>query len=172
MGYYFTNPSASHYLRELAALLDVDPANLSRELRRLEQEGLFISEQRGRQKYFRLNRRYPLYEEVKGIIFKTAGVIGQLRTGLEKLAGIKEAYLYGSFARKQEDVASDIDLLIVGDGHGEQLATTIRKLEKRLGREINYTLLSPKEFQRRRARQDPFLEDIWRHKTIRLIPRA
>jgi predicted transcriptional regulator len=49
---YFTNPSASHYLRELAQLLRADPANLSRELASLQQQGLFISETRGRQKYF------------------------------------------------------------------------------------------------------------------------
>jgi DNA-binding MarR family transcriptional regulator len=44
LGYYFTNPPSFHCLRELAGILHADPANLSRGLRRLEQEGLFVSE--------------------------------------------------------------------------------------------------------------------------------
>ncbi len=66
--YYFTNPAASHHLRELARLLHADPANLSRELNRLELQGLFSSDQRGRQKYFQLNKKYPLYEELRRIV--------------------------------------------------------------------------------------------------------
>lgn len=169
LGYYFTNPSMSHYLRELAELLGADPANLWRELGRLEREGLFVSERRGRQRYFRLNRRYPLYEEVRRIVFKTVGVVGQLRKALQKIAGIKEAYLYGSFARNQQDAASDIDVLIVGDTKAEELEAPIGKLERQLGREINYTVLSPAELRTRRARRDAFLEDIWRQKKISLI---
>ena len=61
LAYYFTNPAARHHLRDLADRLSIDPSNLSRELRRLERDGLFRSEVSGRQKYFRLNRDYPLY---------------------------------------------------------------------------------------------------------------
>jgi predicted transcriptional regulator with HTH domain len=91
LAYCFTNPAGEHYLRELAELLKVDPANLSRELRTLERERLFASRTRGRQKYFRLNRRYPLYEEMRRIVFKTIGVAGQLRDVLSSTGGITEA---------------------------------------------------------------------------------
>jgi predicted transcriptional regulator len=53
--------------------LSTDPSNLSKELRRLEREGLFRSEISGRQKYFQLNREYPLFDEVRGIAGKTIG---------------------------------------------------------------------------------------------------
>ncbi len=169
LGYYFTNPGASYYLRELAEALEVDPANLSRELRRLERQGLFVSEKRGKQKYFRLNRNYPLYDEVRGIVFKTVGAVGQLRNTLQQVTGIREAYLYGSFAKNQQDAASDIDILVIGKPEAEELEVAIRKLERQLGREINYTLLSPEEFKTRRADKDAFLEDVWRGKKISLI---
>jgi hypothetical protein len=61
LAYYFANPAARLHLRDLAGQLDIDPANLSKELRRLETEGLFRSEVNGRQKYFQLNRDYPLF---------------------------------------------------------------------------------------------------------------
>ncbi len=169
LGYYFTNPSVSHYLRELAGLLDVDPANLSRELARLERQGLFASDRRGRQKYFRLNRNYPLYEEVRGIVLKTVGAVGQLRSALRQVAGIQEAYLYGSFARNQQDAVSDIDILLVGKPKVEELEGVIRKLERLFRREINYTLMSREEFEARRASKDAFLEDIWRHRRVSLL---
>ncbi len=169
LSYYFTNQSATHYLRELAGLLKVDPANLSRELGRLERQGVFVSDRRGLQKYFRLNRNYPLYEEVRRIVLKTVGAVGQLRNTLAQIPGVEEAYLYGSFGRNQEDAASDIDVLIVGQPGAEELEEAIRKLERQLHREINYTLLSPAEFRRQRATKDAFLEDIWRHKKISLV---
>lgn len=167
--YYFTNPGAGHHLRELAGLLDADPGNLSRELSRLENQGLFSSERRGRQKYFYLNRRYPLYEELRRIVFKTVGAVGKLRDELEQIRGIREAHLYGSFARDQQDAASDIDLLIIGKPNAEELEEIVRKLERRLHRELNYTVMSPEEFKARRAAKDAFLADIWKHARISLI---
>ncbi len=71
--YYFTNPRARHHVRDLAQRLEVDPSNLSKELRHLESEGLFTSETSGRQKYFRLNRKYPLFAEARRIVEKTIG---------------------------------------------------------------------------------------------------
>ena len=41
LAYYFTNPTARHHLRDLAERLSIDPSNLSKELGRLEREGLF-----------------------------------------------------------------------------------------------------------------------------------
>src|SRR3989338_2732927 len=71
--YFLTHPEASLYLREISVLLHVDPANLSRELRKLEKEGVFLSRKRGNQKYFFLNRVYPLYQELRSIVLKTFG---------------------------------------------------------------------------------------------------
>lgn len=70
--YFFTHPRERLYLREIAAKLQGDPANLSRELKMLEKEGVFISERRGLHKYFSLNQNYPLHEELRSIILKIA----------------------------------------------------------------------------------------------------
>jgi predicted nucleotidyltransferase len=169
LAYYFTNPTARHHLRDLAERLNIDPSNLSKELRRLEREGLFRSEISGRQKYFRLNREYPLFREVKKIVEKTIGAVTVLRESLRKIDGIERAYLHGSFARNQQDAASDIDVLIVGAPREEILAEAVQKLERQLGREINYTVLSTKEFELRRARKDAFLESVWHNKRVPLI---
>ena len=167
--YYFTNLAARHHLRDLAGRLSIDPSNLSRELRRLEREGLFRSEVVGRQKYFQLSREYPLFDEVRSILVKTFGAPPLIAQSLGELEGIEEAYLYGSFARNQQDAASDIDVLVIGVPRSEALAEAVRKLERQLGREINYTVLTRKEFDSRRTRKDPFLENVWHNKRISLV---
>jgi predicted nucleotidyltransferase len=169
LAFYFTNPSARRHLRDLAQQLAVDPSNLSRELRRLEREGLFQSEVSGRQKYFQLNRKYPLFNEVRSIIAKTIGAKFQIAEALQRIKGIEEAFLYGSFARNQQDAVSDIDVLIIGNCNAESLAVAARELEHRLGREINYTVLSRKEFTSRRKRKDAFLENVWHNKRVPLV---
>ena len=169
LAYYFTNPAARLHLRGLADRLSIDPSNLSRELRRLEREGLFRSEVIGRQKYFQLSRQYPLFDEVRSILVKTIGAAPLIAQSLRKLEGIEEAYLYGSFARNQQDAASDIDVLVIGVPRSEALAEAVRKLERQLGREINYTVLTRKEFDSRRTRKDAFFENIWQNKRVSLI---
>jgi predicted nucleotidyltransferase len=170
LAYYFTNPTARLHLRDLAGRLGIDPSNLSRELRRLEREGLFRSEVSGRQKYFQLNRGYSLFAEVRSIVTKTIGAAPLLTQSLKKVEGIEEAYLYGSFARNQQDAVSDIDVLVIGSPRSEPLAEAVRKLERRLGREINYTVLTRREFKSRRARKDAFLENVWHNKRVLCAP--
>jgi len=170
--YYFTNPTARHHLRALAARLGIDPSNLSKELGRLERKGLFRSEVSGRQKYFQLNRHYPLLDEVGGIVTKTIGAAPLLAQSLRTIEGIEEAYLYGSFARNQQDAASDIDVLVIGRPRDDTLAEAVQKLERQLGREINYTVLSRKELELRRRRQDAFLKNVWHNKRVPLVGTA
>jgi predicted nucleotidyltransferase len=169
LAYYFTNPTARLHLRDLAARLGVDPSNLSKELGRLEREGLFRSEVIGRQKYFQLNREYALFNEVRSIVAKTIGAVPLLAQSLEKIEGIEEAYLYGSFARNQQDTASDIDVLVIGKPKSDALAEALHKLERQLGREINYTVLTRKELESRLSRKDAFLENVWHNKRVSLV---
>src|SRR5271156_6523409 len=169
LAYYFTNPTTRHHLRDLAERLSVDPSNLSKELSRLEREGLFRSEVSGRQKYFELNRKYPLFAEVRGIVAKTVGAAPLIAQSLKKIEGIEEAFLYGSFAANQQDASSDVDVLVVGKPTGHVLAEAVGKLERQLGREINYTVMSRKEFEARRRRKDAFLENVWQNERVELV---
>jgi predicted nucleotidyltransferase len=167
--FYFTNPTARLHLRDLAKRLHIDPSNLSKELERMERDGLFRSEISGRQKYFQLDRKYPLFREVRSIVAKTIGAIPMMAESLRRIEGIEEAWLYGSFARNQQDAGSDIDVLMIGAPSDELLAEGVRKLERELRREINYTVMTRKEFNSRRARKDVFLGNVWPNKRVSLV---
>jgi len=160
LSYFFTNPEANLYLREIASILKEDPGNLSKELTKLEKEKIFNSLVKGNQKYFSLNKNYPLYKELKSIIFKTIGVEGSLRQIMESLEGIKLSFIYGSFAKNRQNSASDIDLLILGNPEEDKLNERIEDLEKRLQREINYNIYSEEEYKKRIKKRDSFILNI------------
>ncbi len=67
LSYFFTNPEKSLYVRELGIILNEDPGNLSRELRKLEREGIFISSTKGSAKFYSLDRNYPLFNDLKNM---------------------------------------------------------------------------------------------------------
>lgn len=166
LSYFFTNPQANLYLREASSILKEDAGNLSRELRNLEKNGIFISEVKGKQKFFSLNKRYPLYRELKSIVFKTIGIEGSLREIVNREEAIKLAFIYGSFADSQENASSDIDLFIVGNPDEDRLLERIENLEDRIQREINYNIYSEKEFEKKLNKKEGFLRNILKRPKI------
>ncbi|MDP2923727.1 MAG: nucleotidyltransferase domain-containing protein [Candidatus Omnitrophota bacterium] len=160
LSYYFTNPTKHLYLRQLASILKEDPGNLSKEFSRLTKEGVFLTEAEGNQKYFYLNESYPLYEELKSIVFKTIGVEGKLKAIIGKLKGISLSFIYGSYAAGKEQTLSDIDLLVVGNPDEDKLLKEIESAEKLLGREINYNIYPAKEFKEKMRKEDGFITNM------------
>jgi hypothetical protein len=71
LAFSFNNPHESYYVRELSGLIQEDPGNLSRELRKLEEEGLYNSITRGKVKFYSLNKAYPLFKEMKKIVLSS-----------------------------------------------------------------------------------------------------
>jgi len=161
--HFFTNTDDEMYLREMALRLKEDPGNLSKELSRLEKEGIFISQFRGKQKYFFLNKTYPLFNELKSIIFKTIGIQGSLQNIINKTSGIVTALIYGSFATGKENASSDIDLcLIVKDSvfNENNFISKIDGLEKTISREINYIYYSEEEWEKQINENDSFIINV------------
>lgn len=68
LSFSFAHPDKEYYVRELAGLINEDAGNLSRQLRKLEDEGLYASHLRGKEKFYSLNKSYPLFNELKKII--------------------------------------------------------------------------------------------------------
>jgi predicted nucleotidyltransferase len=153
----------------MAAILGGDPTNLSRELSRLEREGLLRSEVEGRQRYYSINPGYPYLKPLFTMLRGSVGMIPTLKNSLKHIQGIESAYVYGSFAKNDADASSDIDLLIVGQPDQAALASAVRRAEKTLRREVSYTVLKPQELQRKLKARDPFVTDIWGGKLIALI---
>jgi predicted nucleotidyltransferase/predicted transcriptional regulator with HTH domain len=167
--YFYLNRSARVYVRQLATALGVDSTNLSRELGRLGKEGLLRSEIEGRHRYYSINPQYTHLKAVLSLLQGTVGIVPSLRGALRRVDGIEQAYLYGSFAKNEEDAASDIDLLIIGKPDASTLASEVASLEATLNRDVSYTVLKSQELKKKVSSNDPFLSDIWHGKRVELI---
>ncbi len=168
LDYYFLNPEAQAYINELARILGLDPKNTETKLKELEKEGLFKSEFRGKQRYFFLAKDNPVLEHYRQIFLKTHGIEKRLKDMISNIKGLKEAYIFGSYATNSMDSSSDIDILAVGSHSVLELQRIIAKLQKDTGRELNVTNLSLKEFKAKKKNKDPFLNNVFKTKTIRL----
>lgn len=168
---FYNNPERRFYLRQIARELQRDVSGIKRELDNLEKIGLLTSEKEGNLRYYMANKAFPLFPEMKAIIFKTVGVSGSLRDALQKIGGLKAAFIYGSYARGVEGILSAIDLIIIGSVDLTQLNQVIVGLEEYLNREILYLVYDEEEFQRRRAEEDPFLTEVLKGKKVMLVGR-
>jgi predicted nucleotidyltransferase len=158
-----TRPGKWWYLSELAEFLQTTPSSLQRELKALVAGGILQQRRDGARAYFKAETRSPLFPELRGLIEKTAGLLPILQLALEPFrTRIYCAFVYGSVARTEEHALSDVDLMVIGDVGLADLAPVLRKAEGQIGREINVTSYSTREFRKKAAAKDHFLTEVLR----------
>lgn len=163
------NADSEFYLRETAKRVGISPAYVKRELENLQELNLVLQRKRGNMILFKINKNSPIFEELKSIFLKTESLGDFLKGNLQKLGEIKHALIYGSFARGVESKESDIDLLIIGSAKEEELLKTLRRVERKIGREVNYIIWSEKEFKERVNKKHHLLIDIIKNPVINLM---
>lgn len=166
---FFTNPDQSFYMQEIGRILDKKPGNFQRVINNMEKEGVLMSERKANARYFKANKEYPLYEEMKNIVFKTVGVTGGIKDVLEKIGSIDYAFIYGSYAKASESYLSDIDLIVVGKCDEDKLIKNFDHLEALLKRDINYKLYTISELRKEVKQKEPFLLNILHDKKVMII---
>lgn len=167
---FFLRSSGRHYMREISSLTDQPIRAVQRELARLEDAGLLLSNVEGNRKYFQANRQSPIFSEIRSLMVKTAGINDQLKEILhEKSDAIYVAFLFGSFARGSETATSDIDLMIVGDVTGRELSRLLAPLKEQVDREINPVTIRVQAFKEKVEKGDSFTQTILDEPKIFLI---
>lgn len=154
-------PEKAWYVSELARRLDVPSSSLQRELRDLSEVGILKMHRQGRMVYYHANRDSPVFPDLRGLLLKTAGLAEVLADALNFLAAkLRVAFVYGSIAAGAEQSDSDIDLMAVGELSPAELALPLRRARELLGREINPTVYTSAEFDKKRAANNPFLKQV------------
>ena len=144
------HPGESFHLREIARITNTQPGTLRRELAPLADAGVLQREKLGNQVRYKADPACPIYDELRGILKKTAGVADVLREALAPFVDqITVALVYGSVARGDERRASDIDLLIVGSITFDDAVQALYPCQEQLRREINPTVYTPAEFAKK-----------------------
>jgi predicted nucleotidyltransferase len=167
------NAGSRYYLREIAALTDQPVRAVQRELPRLERIGLVSHTVSGNRKYYQVNRDYPIFPELKSIFLKTVGLGDALKEYVGKAEGdVRVAIIYGSYARGEESIASDVDVFVVGRIGAVELSAALASARTDLGREINPVLMTPEEFTNKVASGNHFVLSLLEEPKIFLVGNA
>ena len=166
MSLLFNNPEEKFFVREISRLINKNPSGVKRELDKLFEMDLVISEKEGNLKYFKVNRHSPLFPELKGLISKSLGLPGALKSVL-KASDAKTAFIYGPYTNKKS--APSLDLLVVSDSN--HIKKSLDEVEKRFGRKIRLTLMSIPEYKERKKSGERTLKRLIKAKKILLLGR-
>jgi len=154
-------PEKAWYVSELARRMGVPSSSLQRELQDLAGAGVLKSHRQGRMVYYQANTDSPVYSDLRGLLIKTAGLVDVLAQALTPMAAkLRLVFVYGSMASGQERSDSDIDLMVVGKASPAELALPLRHARELLGREINQSVYTSAEFDRKLALRDHFLTQV------------
>lgn len=184
---FLTNESEVFYLKDIIKKTGLDTKAIKKELDNLKKLDL-ISERKNKiiiepfkkprskrkkkkakiifKKSYSLNKNFVLYSELKALIIKSQILLEEfLIKKLKKLGKVYYLALSGFFT----NASSKTDLLIVGRINRKKIKHLIKKLEKDLGRAINYTVMSLSEFKFRSDLTDRFIFDVLENKKVVLI---
>ncbi len=153
-------PSEMFHVRELVRRTGDEINAVRRELLFLEKKGILTREPRANRVYYSLSKNYPFYFDLLRMGSKITGLGESILRNRVKIGRIKYAMFSGKFARRMEKGPTDVDFIIVGTIVLPELALLIREEEKRLGREINYTVMTEEEFSFRKKKRDPFILSV------------
>ena len=156
----------SFHQREISRRTGVHLQAVQREMSRLEKFGLITKRPEGNRAMYEVNRNFFLFPELKGMIFKTAGLGSIIKEQIKTEAGIEVAFIYGSYAKNDENAKSDIDLFIVGDIPAKKLSAVLRKVQKQTMREINYVIFPRAELKRRIKAKNNFIMNVLKEPKI------
>lgn len=162
LGLLFGQPDRVFHASELIRLAGSGTGAVQRELAKLSKAGIATVARSGNRKLYQANRQSPIFDELHGIVKKTVGLVEPLRMALKKYdPDINVAFVYGSIARGADTASSDIDLMIIGRDIGySEVYAALQRAEKVLMRPINPNLMTPGEWQEKRAKKNSFVSKV------------
>jgi len=147
----YLHPDRDYTLTEAGKAVGASPKVMSTETDRLVTAGLVREARRGQARLIRAETRGPVSRPLTDLLAVTYGPLPVLSDLLSGVAGVEQAYIYGSWAARylgeQGPVPHDIDVLIVGIADEDELYDIAREAERRLGREVNVSAMTPQYWE-------------------------
>lgn len=166
----YSRPDESFYIREIGRRLHASVGAVQRELATLSRVGLVSRSKIGSQVFFQANQNSAVFGEMRALVAKTVGVFHVLRSALQPLATrIAVAFVYGSIARREEKLSSDVDLMIIGDVTLDDVLVQLGSIEISLGRTVNPTVYSIGEYKSKLGSRNHFLNAVSRGEKVFLL---
>jgi len=144
------------YLRQAARLAGIQPISAKRELDLMVRAGVIEERKSGPQRFFYPAKDNLVSTALFALVRKDA-VPEVLAKALSKVRGIQTCFVYGSVAKAQDNARSDIDLMVIGAPEPAVLAKAVTAAEKALGRQVNASVFSQKEYSERLEKKNAFI---------------
>ncbi len=142
---FFLNPGTRAYMRELATEFDESTNSVRVELNRLSEAKLISAENVGRTIEYHANTEHSLFNEIRALVQKYAGVDKLVETLIKKLGDVKTAYLVGDYARGID--SGLIDIILIGNINTMELNRIAERRGKDISRKIRPMVVTIKELR-------------------------
>ena len=157
LNFFIEHPYQEVYLRELAKKLRLSPFAIKKYLDLLLKENLIIEERKANLRYFKADISSLFFKHLK-IAFNMKKIVnsGLISHLLSNLPNITSIILFGSTARGEDDIKSDLDILIIG----KNKSISLNKFEEKIAKEINIHIFSWSEWNKEADNNKAFYFDI------------
>ncbi len=160
---FFENPEKSFYVREMTRVIDEQINSVRRELLNLESIGIIKNETFDNKIYYSANTKHPFTRPLSEIFSKknSSTKPEEIKTSTwdEYIRPVK-SYLKGLVVTNRLPGQDGIDLLIIGNDRTKKLTRWAEVVEKKLGKPINYAIMSTDDFTYRKNVKDRFVAEI------------
>ena len=166
----FTGTDRPLTIAELANIADVTPVTASREVSRLAEHGLVVTETQGRNVLVSANWALPWAHELQSILIQTVGVLGSLSSALSNLKQIEAVYIYGSWASRylgeRGPAPRDIDVLVIGNVALRTVRNACKPVEDELRIELNPVVVTADRWNAQKP--EPFITQLREHPLVEI----
>ena len=171
LGYLFVHADSGISIAELERRTGIPQQTISREVDRLAEAGLLAVRSSGRMRLVAANTGSPYFAELQALLLKAAGPAVVLLEALAEARGIREAHIFGSWARRYRGESgpspADVDVVVVGDADPEAVDAVCEEVGRRLGLEVNAIVLSEQEWD---ERDSGFLRQLHEGPLVQVAP--
>lgn len=146
-------------LREISKKTNIPVSAISRELKNLAQLGIIKKDR----EIYELDRNCNIFPELRNMFIKTDSIVYPLKEALAN-KGVSFAFIFGSFAKGDYNVKSDVDLMVIGNIGLDAIVKKLSGVESRVRRSINPIVWTLENLKK--EKKSGFVKDIFSKKII------
>lgn len=164
---FLTHPDEPVFVREVTRMIGTQINAVRRELANLGSFGFIIETAEAddgakrpglKRKYYRLNQNFPLLSDIRSLITKAQLLVEhKIDRLLVDQDQVRFVAFMGGFIGQQN---APVDLFVIGTVEKSVMNKVVDAMESAIGREVNYTVMTPSEYQYRKEIADKFLMAI------------
>jgi hypothetical protein len=167
LSFFLVAPERAFSAIELAKRLSIPYLKVAHVLNKLAVHGQLKAFSKKAKKYYIINTKYKLMPEIKSYLIKNGPTYqDELFIAIKKLGEVKAAFLSGLFTGYAN---LPVDILLVGKINLSKLSEFMTNVEKLMGQEVNYSVMTVEEFVIRRNTFDKFIKDIFDYRHIVVV---